>query len=43
MPLDPSVRDSLALAAFAAAALLGPVAAAIAAAFLFGLLIGRGR
>ncbi len=35
---------SLALAAFAAtAALLGPIAAAIAAAFIFGLLIGQGR
>jgi hypothetical protein len=35
---------SLALAAFAATAtLLGPIAAAIAAAFLFGLLIGQGR
>jgi hypothetical protein len=35
---------SLALAAFAATAtLLGPIAAAIAAAFIFGLLIGQGR
>jgi len=35
---------SLALAAFAATAtLLGPIAAAIAAAFIFGLLVGQGR